>query len=53
MLGLIKLQIEELHDLYSSSNGIRVNKSRRITLVGACGTCGGEEKCIQDFGSDT
>jgi hypothetical protein len=30
----IKLHNEELHDLYSSTSIIRVNKSRRMRLVG-------------------
>jgi hypothetical protein len=35
-----KLHIEELHNLYSSPNIIRMKKSRRIRRVG------GEEECI-------
>jgi hypothetical protein len=37
-----KLHNEELHDLYSSPNIIRIMKSRRIR----CSTNGGEEDCV-------
>jgi hypothetical protein len=40
----IKLHNEELHNLYSSPNIIRMTKSRRIGR--ACSTSGGEEECI-------
>jgi len=38
-----KLHNEEFHDLYSSPNIVRVIKSRRMRLEGACGEYGGEE----------
>jgi hypothetical protein len=39
-----KLHNEELHNLYSSANIIRMIKSRRMRW--ACSTNGGEEECI-------
>ena len=46
-----RLHDEELHDLYSSSNIIRVIKSRMVG--GACGTFRRQERCIHDFGGET
>ena len=48
-----KLHNEELNDLYSSPNIIRVIKSRRKETGGACSTYGGEERCIQGYGGET
>jgi hypothetical protein len=48
-----RLHNEELHDLYSSPNIIRVIKSRRMRWVVACSTYRGKERCIQDFGVAT
>ena len=45
-----KLHNEEL--LYVSPSIVRVIKSRRMR-GGACSTCGGEERRIQDFGGET
>jgi hypothetical protein len=45
-----KLHNEELHNLYSSPNIIRMTKSRRIRWAGACSKNGGEEECIWDSG---
>jgi hypothetical protein len=45
-----RLQNEELSDLSSSPNIIRVIKSRRLRWAG---TYGGGERCIQDFGGET
>jgi hypothetical protein len=44
-----KLQNEELNDLYSSPNIVRVIKS----MVGTCSAYGGEERRIQSFGGET
>jgi hypothetical protein len=44
-----KLHNEELHNLYSSSNIIRMIKSRRMRL-GACSTDGGGEERIYEIG---
>ena len=44
---------DELNDLYSSPNIVRVIKSRRMRWAGACGTYGGRERCAQDFGGET
>ena len=44
---------EELCYLYSSSNIIRVSKSRRIKIGRACSTFGGEERCVQGIGGET
>jgi hypothetical protein len=38
--GLRKLHSEELHNLYPSPNIIRIRKSRRTRLAGACSTHG-------------
>ena len=48
-----KLHNEELSDLYSSPNIVRVIKSRRMRWAGACGTYGGRESCAQGFGGET
>jgi hypothetical protein len=45
------LHNEELNDLYSSPNIIRVIKKNEVG--GACSTYGGGERCIQDFGGET
>ena len=45
-----KLHNEELNDLYSSPNIVRVIKSRRLRWAGACGTYGGRESGAQGFG---
>jgi len=48
------LHNEELNDLYSSSNIIRVIKARRMRWVGwACSAYWGEESCIHGFGGET
>jgi hypothetical protein len=47
-----KLHNEELRDLYSSSNFIRLIKSRRMRWAGYVARMG-EERCIQDFGGET
>ena len=48
-----KLHKEELNDLYSSPNIVRVIKSRRMGWAGHVACMGGEERCIQGFGGDT
>jgi hypothetical protein len=45
-----RLHHEELYDLYYSPNIILAIKSRRMILVLAHGTYGGEERCVQGFG---
>ena len=45
-----KLHNEELSDLYSLPNIVRVVKSRRMKWEGACGAYGEGERCAQ--GSD-
>ena len=48
------LHNEEFNDLCSSSNVIRVIKSRRMRWVSrACSTYWGEERCIHGFGGET
>jgi hypothetical protein len=42
-----KLYNEQLHNLYSSPNIVRVIKS--IEIGGACRTCGGQHRCILGF----
>jgi hypothetical protein len=44
-----KLHNDELYNLYSSPNIVRVIKSRRMRLEGR-GTHGGGERCLQGFG---
>jgi hypothetical protein len=41
-----KLQNEELHNLYSSPNIIRMIQSRRMRWAGHVTTNGGEEECM-------
>jgi hypothetical protein len=48
-----KLHNEELHDLYPSSNIVRVMKSRRMRWVGACSADGGGERRVLVFGGKT
>jgi hypothetical protein len=49
-----KLHNEELSDLYSLPNIVRVVKPRRMRWAGgACGTYGGGEKCAQSSGGET
>ena len=55
-----KLHNEELNDLYSSPNIVRVIKLRRmkwaghvVRLGGACSAYGGGERCVQGFGWET
>ena len=47
-----KLHKEELNNVYSSPNIVRVIKSRRMRWGGACSAYGGEERCIQGFGEE-
>jgi len=49
---LRKLHIEELNDLYSSRDTIRVIKSRRMRWAGHVAHLG-EERCIRGFGGET
>ena len=48
-----KLHNEELNDLYCSPNIVRVIKSRRMWMGGACSAYGGKERCIQNFVEET
>jgi hypothetical protein len=48
-----RLHNEELNDLYSSPNIIRVTKSRRMRWAGHVACMGGKERCIPDFGGET
>jgi hypothetical protein len=47
---LKKIHKEELHELYYSPNIIQAKENE---MDGACGTCGGENKCIKDSGGET
>jgi hypothetical protein len=44
-----KLYNDELHNLYSSPNIIRVIKSRRMRWVGHVALMGGGRRCLQGF----
>jgi hypothetical protein len=48
-----RLHNEELNDLYSSPNIIRVIKSRRMRWEGHVARIGGKKGCIQNFGGET
>ena len=48
-----QLHNEELNDLYSSPNIVRVIKSTRMRWVGHVARTRGEERCIQAFGGET
>ena len=48
-----KLHNEELNDLYSSPNIVRLIKSRRMIWAGHVCTYGGRERCAQGFGGET
>jgi hypothetical protein len=47
-----KLHNEELNDLNSSPNIIRVIKSRRMRWAGNVERMGGERRCILGFGGE-
>jgi len=47
-----KLHEEELYDLYSSPNIVRVIKSRRMRWPGHVARMVGEERSIQGFGGE-
>jgi len=47
------LHNEELSDLYSLPNIVRVVKSRRMRWAGACGAYGGGERGVQGCGGET
>jgi hypothetical protein len=48
-----RLRNEELIDLYCSPNIVRVIKSQKNEMGGACSTYVGDERCIQGFGAET
>jgi len=48
-----KLHNEELNDLYSSPNIVRVIKSRRMRWTGHVALMEGEQRLIQGFGGET
>ena len=48
-----RLHNEELNDLYSLPNIVRVVKSRRMRWAGTFNLYGGEERHIQGFGGET
>jgi len=48
-----ELHNEELNDLYSSPNIVRVIKSRKMRRIGHVACIGREDRCIQDFVGET
>jgi hypothetical protein len=44
-----RLHNEELDDLYSSPNIVRVMKSRTMRLAGHVARMGGKKRCVQDL----
>ena len=48
-----KLHNEELNNLYSSPNILRVIKIKKNEMGGACSAYGGGERCVQGFGGET
>jgi hypothetical protein len=42
-----------VYDPYSSSNFVLMIKTKKNKMDGSCSTCGGQEKCIQDFCGET
>jgi hypothetical protein len=48
-----RLHNEELNDVYSSPNIIRVIQIKKNEVDGACSTYGGEERCIHASGWET
>jgi hypothetical protein len=48
-----KLHNEELNDLYSSPNIVRVIKSRKMKWAGHLPCIGGDERCTRGFGGET
>jgi hypothetical protein len=44
-----RLHNEELYDMYSSQNIVRVIKSKKSDVGGACSTYGGEARCMAGF----
>jgi len=44
-----RLHNEKIYDLYSSLNIILGVKTKNNGMGGACGTYGGEERCMQNF----
>jgi hypothetical protein len=49
----IKLHNDELHDLCSSPNTVRVIKSRRMRWAGHVARMGGGERRVQGFSGET
>ena len=48
-----KLHEEELNDLYSSPNIVRLKKIEKNEMGWACSAYGGEERCIQSVVGET
>ena len=48
-----KLHNEELNDLYSSPNIVRVIKIEKNGMVWTCSAYGGDERCKQGLGGET
>jgi hypothetical protein len=48
-----RLHNEELYDVYSSPNNIRVIQIKKNEMGGTGGTEGREERCVRGFGGET
>ena len=38
--------------IYTSPNTVRGDHIKKNEMGGACGTCGGQERCVQGFGGE-
>ena len=48
-----RIHNEEIHNLHSSPNTIRVIKLRKIEMGRTCSTNGSGKRCVQGFGGET
>jgi hypothetical protein len=48
-----RLHYKGVYAVYSSPNIFRVIQVKKTEMGRTCGTCGGEERCIQGFSGET